>query len=657
MITSDQGYKTLQAYEGFSSKVYYDSGGYPTIGYGTLLDTPSEEVYLAKEITRDEGLRLMKIDVRGIEKVVSPMISVPLSQAQYDAVIVFAYNVGTGAFRRSGLRKQINGNSTDLERIKQEFLRWTKVKGTTVRGLVNRRMAEYELYSSGTIAQQVTEATSTETEQLVPVPYSTDVAPKTLTKDTTGNSAKSIFIGGQHNTIVLFDPTLQLEEIKIFDKGNVDGSEKTEHKTGSFSPVIKINDALFQDTQIDNFRLSYKRILPELSVWILDKSGMFTSHKTIPKDGDIVSIYLKSEIKEIKPIRQDFRIIDVHKLPGGDPNGDSGTYVISAILHIDINNSDEEYIESTSTGVLQKIAKDMKIGYATNEPNTDDKMVWIRPMEDRLWFINHVIGKSYKTDDTFFSCFIDQWYYMCFVEMNKKMKAKELDKASIAYLSGTDYATDDPSQKEKMVGSEILLSNSPIIQSTPLHIAEFKPFNDTGKFWSNHGYMKELLYYRKKEKEGTQYKIDTLIGEVANDEKVLRGRADEDHTNVRRYVTPGTQMNDNVHKNYRHATEQNEFNMDNISKMGLRVSTSIPNMNIQRYDTIPVFIFNTTNVIKAQADNQTGVIPPNSTNSSNTIDLVLSGFYVVADVAYVYGQSTGKYHTEYTLIRREWVFD
>lgn len=466
---------------------------------------------------------------------------------------------------------------------------------------------------------------------------------------------KSQFIAGQHDTIVIFDPTISLEEIKIFNRGDSDGSEITEQKAGALSPIVKINDMLFQDTDIQNFHLSYTRIIPELVVWLQDSSGFFTSQKTIPKDGDIVSVYMKSEIKDIKPIRQDFRILDVNRM-SGDINGDNGVYAISAILHVDINTPKDEYYEDNSNKVLQSLARNLKLGFATNDLSPDDMMVWIRPLKNSLWFIEHVIEKSYKDDDTFYYCFIDQWYYMNFIEVNKKAKAKELDTGSIAYLSNTDYANDDPSQTDKLIKSELFLSNSPVVQSTSMHISEFKPFNDTGKFWATNGYTKELLYYRKDEKLDTQYTMETLTGTPEDGEKVLRGRDDEDHTTVKKYVDCGIQMNSNVHKNYFHAGIQNKFNYDNTKKMGLKITTSFPNLNIHRYDTVPIFIFNTTNIIKADIEQQENITNKASDSNTNNLDKVLSGFYLIVDVIHVFSALSGKYCTEYTAVKREWNF-
>ena len=70
-----------------------------------------------------------------------------LNQNQFNALVSFAYNVGTGNFSSSTLLKKVNRNPDDLT-IKDEFLRWNKAGGKVLNGLTNRRNEEADLYFS-----------------------------------------------------------------------------------------------------------------------------------------------------------------------------------------------------------------------------------------------------------------------------------------------------------------------------------------------------------------------------------------------------------------------------------------------------------------------------------------------------------------------------
>jgi len=68
-----------------------------------------------------------------------------LTQNQFDALVSFCYNVGPVNLKNSTLIKKVNKNPNDPT-IKDEFLKWVKANGKTLKGLVTRRTAEFELY-------------------------------------------------------------------------------------------------------------------------------------------------------------------------------------------------------------------------------------------------------------------------------------------------------------------------------------------------------------------------------------------------------------------------------------------------------------------------------------------------------------------------------
>ena len=87
---------------------------------------------------------LLKQDIARFEKEVNASVNVPLTQHQFDALVIFAFNVGVNAFKKSTLLKHINGN--DFGAIPAEFRRWNKSKGKMMLGLTNRREREIRLF-------------------------------------------------------------------------------------------------------------------------------------------------------------------------------------------------------------------------------------------------------------------------------------------------------------------------------------------------------------------------------------------------------------------------------------------------------------------------------------------------------------------------------
>ena len=140
--------------EGFKSAPYPDDGGVATIGYGTTIYPNGKRVTLKdKPITKEQAWTYLEYHCEIVAKQIEPLIKVELNQNQIDAIISFVYNEGIGQFRDSTLFIIINNNPNDLISIKEQWMRWvygynSKTKQQEiVKGLENRRMIEFNLYS------------------------------------------------------------------------------------------------------------------------------------------------------------------------------------------------------------------------------------------------------------------------------------------------------------------------------------------------------------------------------------------------------------------------------------------------------------------------------------------------------------------------------
>jgi GH24 family phage-related lysozyme (muramidase) len=131
----------LKEFEGFRSYPYTCPGGSLTIGYGNTIK-PGEYT----SITKEQAEALLRKTVSSFEAAVKKMVTVPLSQNQYDALVSLAYNIGAGALRKSTLIKKLN--TGDYKGAADEFLRFVKANGKTMEGLVKRRERERNLFLS-----------------------------------------------------------------------------------------------------------------------------------------------------------------------------------------------------------------------------------------------------------------------------------------------------------------------------------------------------------------------------------------------------------------------------------------------------------------------------------------------------------------------------
>lgn len=137
----------LKQLEGFEANVYQNGGGRETIGYGHLVRAGED---WSNGITRDEAERLLNRDLVSAENAVRSLVTVPLSQHQYDALVIWTYNLGSLNLKTSTLLKRLNLG--DYNSVPAQMMRWVHVKHKDtgivekLDGLVNRRAKEVELW-------------------------------------------------------------------------------------------------------------------------------------------------------------------------------------------------------------------------------------------------------------------------------------------------------------------------------------------------------------------------------------------------------------------------------------------------------------------------------------------------------------------------------
>jgi GH24 family phage-related lysozyme (muramidase) len=142
---SKDGLDLICRFEGFSPVIYICPAGYPTIGYGHLITEANKERFL-DGVDEEEALELLRSDVGKAERAVLRLITVPLTQGQFDALVSFTFNLGAGALQRSTLRRKVNREEHDD--VPAELMKWVWAGGRKLRGLVKRRKGEILLYGT-----------------------------------------------------------------------------------------------------------------------------------------------------------------------------------------------------------------------------------------------------------------------------------------------------------------------------------------------------------------------------------------------------------------------------------------------------------------------------------------------------------------------------
>ena len=139
MQLSNKGHDLLKYFEGCELEAYQDSVGVWTIGYGH-----TKGVHEGMVITQEQAEQMLLDELKEYEGYVEDMVEVELTQEQFDALVVWVYNLGPTNFKNSTLLKRINeGNFED---VPYQLKRWNKAGGKVLLGLERRREAEAKMF-------------------------------------------------------------------------------------------------------------------------------------------------------------------------------------------------------------------------------------------------------------------------------------------------------------------------------------------------------------------------------------------------------------------------------------------------------------------------------------------------------------------------------
>ena len=150
MQTSPAGRAFIGLHEGLRLGAYRDAVGIWTIGYGHTAMAGPPAPAAGMTISNSEADAILARDLLRFETGVGRLVTVPLAQHEFDALVSFAFNVGEGALGRSTLLKRLNAG--DRPAAAAQFGTWNKAGGRVLAGLTRRRAEERAMFSSGLYA-------------------------------------------------------------------------------------------------------------------------------------------------------------------------------------------------------------------------------------------------------------------------------------------------------------------------------------------------------------------------------------------------------------------------------------------------------------------------------------------------------------------------
>lgn len=493
--------------------------------------------------------------------------------------------------------------------------------------------------------------------------------------------------------------TIRFDEMSIPespDPADVQGGNRKLDEFGLVYPMIRINDIILARQNILSMTISMNGFMPTISLNLIFEDSSFIS-RNMPKDGDLISLYIRTSTAALTYLRDDFIITSCNAR--NRSNGEMGGNVsINGRLFIPGFDSKAgmNAITGSSKFVMKSIAKNYGIGFSTNDfDDTDDFMTWIQCRESSESFINDITRHSWKNDTSFYKTWIDLYYNICYVNINKFLLSTENEEEiditfATNILNMYNQVENDPSPEKAQMTVKIL-TNMSEFRSTPFFIKKWNPVNNSSSISLIGGYSSTSMTYVHNQNiinRGDWDCFETLTNIPAYDqtktdsEIILRGRTkyeagknpdnemarvnhdyvgtynNVEWTGIEYVMSDGDEnkssnmWSGNVHKNYNRAPYHNSQNINEINKIYINVFCEGLNLQVMKGERVPVFL-----MFNNSLDND--IYNASSKNDEpRMFNRFYSGYYIVDSVEYIYKPPTGddvsSYTTHFVLKRREW---
>ncbi len=304
----------------------------------------------------------------------------------------------------------------------------------------------------------------------------------------------------ERNILTIFEPAIELDELSMPDVES--GSENSQgaaikEKPSKFTtmiPFIKINGFDVEGGELQMFELDCTGFYPTIRFSFFDRTATFTA-RFFPKDGDLIQMYLRSTGDEetFKPLRMDFTVEDIKPLGGGGTTDEAPLLMVEGRLNVpNLFTEKVQFQDNTSFEALSTIAEELQLGYASNVEETTDQQIWTNPYDTAEKFMNDITSNAYLNDETFFTSYIDPYYYLTFVDCNK-LFGQEDDIETSQFFSknaGDTMGSGDNEGDDNNYPYPNMLSNRPQYQNTARYIVLYQQVNKSGQITKNNGYKR-----------------------------------------------------------------------------------------------------------------------------------------------------------------------
>lgn len=475
-------------------------------------------------------------------------------------------------------------------------------------------------------------------------------------------------------------PSIKLDPIASVDRTSEGEYDKREtwdvdaKQNGYTRPFISIN-GLRIDNGLISFELDTNGFLPVCTFTFNMLESLFMS-VTYPKDGDIVSVYIRAIGDVYKPIRMDFNILSVGGSPmrdsRGNTDGEEQTFTIVSECRIPglYTQRIKAFREKTSYETLLEVSQDLGLGFSSNDKGLTDTMTWICPNFSYYDFIREVTDHSFKDDSSYFNVWVDLYYNLNFVNLGNQFKVNSITADTIkAAISGKTQVdlTDDgfPGVDLTFVDLPLILTNADDLSGTPIFINAYTLLSESGNNANLTGYISTIQLYDSESGDGeggyVKYDIEaTTTDNISETTYLQKGRGTENlYKEEKRSIWVGenkTGESAETHANYNHAQIQNEINLADSMKFNLNIEVFKFLPFLYKGQVIPVKILVKTKNLRKR-NTGTRRDPGQENTGIAVIDNFLSGLYVITGFELVYNSTYGRIGQRLNLRKKTWTLN
>lgn len=485
-----------------------------------------------------------------------------------------------------------------------------------------------------------------------------------------------------------FEKSIVLDELSIELIENEKGSDEKSNKapSGREYPIIRIKEYIVRPEEIKSMTISLNDRIPSLSLSITTQNVSYRSIN-MPTDGDIVSIFMAPKTDTLMGIRADFVIESVST--STSQKGLSMT--VGGKMFIPGFEADTMYgIVGTSKDAFMESARKFGLGFATDDlDDTTDKQMWICPNISAVDFLNNTISHTWKDGTSFFDWWIDPYYNINFINVNKIIlqNTQELDITASQVNVGASFEMGgDAYKQENTVAIPKLFTNIPEVSKGIFFVTKWTVYNNSTEITfedgveiiTNEFMHNENLYGANQDEDKNILKLSNIPAydqSKLDDFIILRGRPEYDPSKNPKgqqakanynyneiyikhpwsgisYVLSDDNDNDqtntwdgNVNKNYTRAPYHNKINLDELNKLYITITVNGLCTEVMRGEVVPI-------VLRKTILDEAGV---GGTEAQGKADTFYNGYYYVSDMIYNFKSGNPmKFTTTLTLKRREW---